>query len=98
MYRGKTKESAEMFLQPSLTKNTILLICINPRYAEYRVVKNMRKTLDLSEYVMQKAMSLTYLKTKKQVITYALQELIKESKLTGLKKSKGKIDLNIDHI
>ncbi len=56
----------------------------------------MRTTLDLPEDLIQKAMSLAHIKTKTQVITLALQELIRKSELSDLKKFKGKIDLNID--
>ena len=56
----------------------------------------MRTTLDLPEDLIQKAMALSHIKTKTQVITLALQELIRKSELSDLKKFKGKIDLDID--
>jgi len=56
----------------------------------------MRTTLDLPEDLLQKAMSVAHIKTKTNVITYALQELIRKSELLELKNFKGKIDLNID--
>lgn len=56
----------------------------------------MRTTLDLPEDLLQKAMSAANIKTKTQVITLALQELIRKSELSELKKYKGKIDLDID--
>lgn len=56
----------------------------------------MRTTLDLPEDLMQKAMSVSQIKTKTQVITLALKELIRKSEISDLKKFKGKIDLNID--
>ncbi len=56
----------------------------------------MRTTLDLPEDLLEKAMSLSQIKTKTQVITTALQEMIRKSEIADLKKFKGKIDLNID--
>ena len=56
----------------------------------------MRTTLDLPEDLIQKAMALSHTKTKTQVITLALQELIRKSELSDLKTFKGKIDLDID--
>jgi len=45
---------------------------------------------------IQKAISLAQIKTKTQVIILALQELIKNSEISDLKKFKGKINLDID--
>ncbi len=56
----------------------------------------MRTTLDLPEDLLHKAMSVSHIKTKTQVITLALQELIRKSEISDLKKYKGKIDLDID--
>ncbi len=56
----------------------------------------MRTTLDLPEDLLEKAMSLSQIKTKTQVITLALQEMIRKSEISGLKKFKGKINLDID--
>ena len=56
----------------------------------------MRTTLNLSEELLLKAMSVSHIKTKTKVITLALQELIRKSELSELKKFKGKIDLDID--
>lgn len=56
----------------------------------------MRTTLDLPEDLLEKAMSLSQIKTKTQVITLALQEMIRKSEISDLKKFKGKINLDID--
>ncbi len=56
----------------------------------------MRTTLDLPEDLLEKAMSLSQIKTKTQVITLALQEMIRKAEISDLKKFKGKIDLDID--
>jgi len=41
-------------------------------------------------------MKTTHIQTKTKVIITALEELIRKSKISGLKKFKGKIDLDID--
>lgn len=56
----------------------------------------MRTTLDLPEDLLQKAMVLSDVKTKTQVITLALQELIRKSEISELKKFKGKVHLDLD--
>ena len=56
----------------------------------------MRTTLDLPEKLLKEAMESTHIQTKTKVIITALEELIRKSKISGLKKFKGKIDLDID--
>jgi len=56
----------------------------------------MRTTLDLPEDLVQEAMNVTQIKTKTKVITVALEELVRKSKIADLKKYKGKVDLGID--
>jgi hypothetical protein len=56
----------------------------------------MRTTLDLPEDLLEEAMKTTHIQTKTKVIITALEELIRKSKIAGLKKFKGKIDLDID--
>ncbi len=56
----------------------------------------MRTTLDLPEELLRDAMKVTHIRTKTQVIITALEELIIKSKISDLKKFKGKIDLDID--
>lgn len=56
----------------------------------------MRTTLDLPEKLVNEAMKLTHAETKTAVIIRALEELIRKSKISELKKYKGKIDLDID--
>ncbi len=58
--------------------------------------RGMRTTLDLPEDLLYKAMSVSHIKTKTQVITRALEELIRKSEISDLKKFKGKVNLNID--
>ena len=56
----------------------------------------MRTTLDLPEHLLDEAMKTTNITTKTKVIITALEELIRKSKISGLKKFKGKVDLDID--
>jgi len=56
----------------------------------------MRTTLDLPENLLNEAMKVTHTSTKTGVIVLALEELIRKSKISELKKYKGKIDLDID--
>ncbi len=56
----------------------------------------MRTTLDLPEKLLDEAMKTTHISTKTKVIITALEELIRKSKISGLKKFKGKVDLDID--
>jgi hypothetical protein len=56
----------------------------------------MRTTLDLPQALIEEAMRLTNIVTKTDVIKAALQNLIQKEKITGLKKYRGKLDLQID--
>jgi Arc/MetJ family transcription regulator len=56
----------------------------------------MRTTLDLPEELLNEAMKATSINTKTKVIITALEDLIRKSKISGLKEFKGKIDLDID--
>ena len=56
----------------------------------------MRTTLDLPENLLNEAMKVTRTTTKTGVIVKALEELVRKSKISDIKKYKGKIDLDID--
>jgi len=56
----------------------------------------MRTTLDLPESLVAEAMKITNIKTKTKVIITALEQLVKQSKISEIKKYKGKEDLDID--
>ena len=56
----------------------------------------MRTTLDLPEDLLKEAMKTTQINTKTKVIITALEELIRKSKISGLKEFKGKVELDID--
>jgi hypothetical protein len=57
---------------------------------------NIRTTLDLPENLLNEAMKVTHTNTKTADIIKALEELVKKSKISDLKKYRGKIDLDID--
>ena len=56
----------------------------------------MRTTLDLSAPLLEEAMAVTKIRTKTEVITRALENLIQKEKVQQLKNYYGKIDLDID--
>lgn len=56
----------------------------------------MRTTLDIPEDLIKDAMKASHIDTKTQVIIIALKDLIRKSRLSELKKFKGKIDIDID--
>ena len=56
----------------------------------------MRTTLDLPENLLNEAMEVTHTGTQTAGIVKALEELVRKSKIRGLKKFKGKIILDID--
>jgi Arc/MetJ family transcription regulator len=56
----------------------------------------MRTTLDLPEDLVNEAMRATNIKTKTKVITVALEELVRRSKISKLKQFKGKVALDMD--
>ncbi len=56
----------------------------------------MRTTLDLPEELVAEAMKATDIKTKTKVIVTALEQLIKKTKISEIKKYKGQVDLGID--
>ena len=56
----------------------------------------MRTTLNLPEELLTEAMRTTHIETKTKVIITALEELIRKYTISGIKKFKGKIDLDID--
>ena len=56
----------------------------------------MRTTLDLSDSLLEEAMALTKIRTKTEVITRALENLIQKEKLQQLESYYGKVDMDID--
>ena len=56
----------------------------------------MRTTLDLPEALIDEAMKVSHQKTKTAVIIAALEEYVRKSKVQGVRKFRGKIDLDVD--
>lgn len=56
----------------------------------------MRTTLDIPERLIEDAMKASRIHTKTKVIITALEDLIRKSKISEIKKFKGKIDMDID--
>ncbi|NCC49949.1 MAG: type II toxin-antitoxin system VapB family antitoxin [Spartobacteria bacterium] len=56
----------------------------------------MRTTLDLPEDLLKEAMKATHIETKTRVIVTALEDLVRKSKISELKKYKGTVSLDID--
>jgi len=56
----------------------------------------MRTTLDLPDPLLAEAMKLSNQKTKTAVIISALEDFVRKTRISGLKKYKGKIDIDID--
>jgi Arc/MetJ family transcription regulator len=56
----------------------------------------MRTTLDLPAPLIAEAMKATHQRTKTAVIVTALEDLVRKSRIHGITKFKGKIDLDVD--
>jgi len=56
----------------------------------------MRTTLDIPERLIEEAMKASRIHTKTKVIITALEDLIRKSKISEIKKFKGTLDLDID--
>lgn len=56
----------------------------------------MRTTLDLPETLLQEAMELTQIKTKTELITTAILQMIQRERMQQLSEYYGKLDLDID--
>jgi len=56
----------------------------------------MRTTLELPDTLVQEAMTLTKIPTKTGLIKHALENVIRQEKIKGLKNYFGKINLDID--
>ena len=56
----------------------------------------MRTTLDLPENLVQDAMKASQQKTKTAAIIMAMRDLVRKSRLQGLRDFKGKVNLDLD--
>lgn len=51
-----------------------------------------RTNVVLDDKLVEEALNLTHLKTKKEVVNYALKELVRKMKRKGLLKLEGKVE------
>jgi hypothetical protein len=56
----------------------------------------MRTTLDLPQQLVSEAMKVSRQRTKTAVIIAALEEFVRKRKLAGVKKFKGRVNLDVD--
>ena len=56
----------------------------------------MRTTLDLPGPLVNEALKVSHQKTKTAVIITALEDFLRKNRLQGLKRFRGKVDLDID--
>ncbi len=56
----------------------------------------MRTTLDLPNELIEQAMEITKARTKTEVITIALQRIIRQEKINRLIAFHGKVDLDLE--
>ena len=56
----------------------------------------MRTTLDLPGPLLDEALKVSHQKTKTAVIISALEDFLRKSRIRGLKKFRGKVNLDID--
>lgn len=56
----------------------------------------MKTTLNLPDNLITEAMHTLNMKTKSEVVIYALQDLLRRKKVASLVNYKGKVDLEID--
>ena len=56
----------------------------------------MRTTLDIPASLIDEAMKLSHQKTKTAVIINALEDFVRKARISGIKKYRGKVELDID--
>jgi len=56
----------------------------------------MKTTLNLPDELINEAMHTLNMKTKSEVVIYALRDLLRRKKVESLRNYKGKVDLEID--
>lgn len=56
----------------------------------------MRTTIDLPQKLIEEAMKVSHQRTKTAVIVTALEDFVRKSRIQGLKKFRGRVNLDID--
>jgi len=57
---------------------------------------HVRTTIDLPQRLVEEAMKVSHQRTKTAVIITALEDFVRKNRIQGLKKFKGRVDLDID--
>ena len=52
----------------------------------------LRTNIEIDEELVNEAMQLTHLKTKKEVVNFAIKELVQKTKKRNILKLEGKVD------
>jgi len=55
-----------------------------------------RTSIDIDDKLVKEGLKITHLKTKKELVNFALQELIKREKRKRIMEFKGKLQFDID--
>lgn len=56
----------------------------------------MRTTLDLPDPLMNEALKVSHQKKKTAVIIAALEDFLRKNRIQGLKKYRGRVDIDLD--
>jgi len=56
----------------------------------------LRTSIDIDDKLVKEGLKITHLKTKKELVNFALQELIKREKRKRIMELKGKLQFDID--
>jgi hypothetical protein len=56
----------------------------------------VRTTIDLPQKLVEEAMKVSHQRTKTAVIVAALEDFVRKSRIQGLKKFRGRVNLDID--
>ncbi|WP_217897584.1 type II toxin-antitoxin system VapB family antitoxin [Fibrobacter sp. UWH1] len=78
--------------KPSSFDFCVLYMYIKAKESEVLMVA----TLEIPEKLLEEAMVVTKITSKDDVVVFALENLLKTKSIAGLKKFKGKVDLDID--
>jgi hypothetical protein len=56
----------------------------------------VRTTIDLPQKLVEEAMKVSHQRTKTAVIVAALEDFVRKSRIQGLKKFRGRVNLDVD--
>jgi len=56
----------------------------------------VRTTIDLPQKLVEEAMKVSHQRTKTAVIVAALEDFVRKNRIQGLKKFRGRVNLDID--